>query len=115
LSLLLLRRLNHSMKAPASSSQLQATLQACRGTFITLGVFSGISNILMLTGSFFMLQIYDRVLPSRSVSTLIGLAVLAIILYVFQGVIDVIRSRINVRIGRFFDASISRQVYASIV
>jgi ATP-binding cassette subfamily C protein len=103
------------MKVPSQASQLKATLAACRGTFITLGIFSGVSNILMLTGSFFMLQIYDRVLPSRSVSTLVGLAVLAVILYVFQGIIDVTRSRINVRIGRFFDTSISRQVYAGIV
>src|SRR5205807_5130457 len=40
--------------------------------------------------------------------------VLAVTLYVFQGVIDIIRSRINVRIGRFFDANFSRQVYAGI-
>jgi ATP-binding cassette subfamily C protein len=103
------------MKASAHSSQIRATLHACRGTFITLGVFSGISNVLMLTGSFFMLQIYDRVLPSHSVSTLVGLAALAVILYAFQGVIDIIRSRINVRIGRFFDASFSQRVYAGIV
>jgi PrtD family type I secretion system ABC transporter len=107
--------LNHPMQTPAPSSQLQATLQACRAAFITLGIFSGISNILMLTGSFFMLQIYDRVLPSRSVPTLIGLAVLAFTLYVFQGVIDVVRGRINVRIGRFFDAKLSQQVYCAIV
>jgi ATP-binding cassette subfamily C protein len=115
LSVILLRKLNHSMHTNAPTSQLRATLKACRGTFITLGIFSGTSNILMLTGSFFMLQIYDRVLPSRSVSTLVGLAVLAVILYVFQGVIDIIRSRINVRVGRFVDANFSRRVYASIV
>jgi ATP-binding cassette subfamily C protein len=115
LSVILLRKLNHSMQPKTPTSQLRATLQACRGTFITLGVFSGISNILMLTGSFFMLQLYDRVLPSRSVSTLIGLAVLAIILYVFQGGIDLIRSRINIRIGRFVDANFGRRVYASVV
>src|SRR5215468_4485995 len=103
------------MQTPAASSQLQATLQACRTALITLGIFSGISNILMLTGSFFMLQIYDRVLPSRSVPTLLGLAVLVFSLYVFQGVIDVVRGRMNIRIGRFFDAKLSRQVYCAIV
>jgi ATP-binding cassette subfamily C protein len=49
------------------------------------------------------------------VPTLIGLAVLAFTLYVFQGVIDVVRGRINVRIGRLFDAKLSRQVYCAIV
>ena len=54
--------------------------------------------MLMLTGSFFMLQVYDRVLPSQSVPTLVGLAVLATALYVLQGALEVIRSRVNVRI-----------------
>ena len=53
----------------------------------------------MLTGSIFMLEIYDRVLPSRSVPTLIGLIVLAGGLYVAHGVLDLIRGRILVRIG----------------
>jgi PrtD family type I secretion system ABC transporter len=114
-SLFLLRKLNHSMAATTPRSKLHAALSSCRGALVTLGVFSGISNVLMLTGSFFMLQIYDRVLPSHSVPTLVGLAVLVFILYVFQGAIDVIRGRINVRIGRFLDADLSRQVYAAII
>jgi PrtD family type I secretion system ABC transporter len=115
LSLILLRRLNRSMSATSPQAKLHATLRSCRGALITLGLLSGISNVLMLTGSFFMLQIYDRVLPSRSVQTLVGLATLAVILYVFQGIVDVIRGRINARIGRFFDAGICQQVYAAIV
>jgi PrtD family type I secretion system ABC transporter len=114
MSLILLRKLNRSMSA-RSRSKLHATFYACRGALVSLGIFSGISNILMLTGSFFMLQIYDRVLPSRNVPTLVGLAVLAFILYFFQGIVDVIRSRMNIRIGRFFDAELSRQVYGAIV
>jgi ATP-binding cassette subfamily C protein len=80
-----------------------------------MALFSGLSNILMLTGSFFMLQIYDRVLPSRSVPTLIGLAIIATILYVFQGAIDLVRSRMSARIGRFLDLSLARQVYSAII
>jgi ATP-binding cassette, subfamily C, bacterial PrsD len=53
----------------------------------------------MLTGAMFMLEIYDRVLPSRSVPTLIGIAILAGGLYVAQGLIDLIRGRLLVRIG----------------
>ena len=114
LSLILLRKLKRSMAAHPRS-KLHATFYACRGALLSLGIFSGISNILMLTGSFFMLQVYDRVLPSRSVPTLIGLAVLAFTLYFFQGLVDIVRSRMNVRIGRFFDAELSRQVYRAIV
>ena len=115
LSVILLRNLNRSMMPTTAGPKLQATLRLCRAAIINLAVFSGVSNILMLTGSFYMLQIYDRVLPSRNVATLIGLSILALILYSFQGTIDVIRARINVRIGRFFDAALSQQVYGAIV
>ena len=53
----------------------------------------------MLTGAFFMLEVYDRVLPSRSVPTLVALTVLAITLFAAMGVLDFIRGRILVRIG----------------
>ena len=43
--------------------------------FVGVGLFSGLINVLMLTGPLFMLQIYDRVLPSHSVPTLVGLAI----------------------------------------
>ncbi len=56
-------------------------------------------NLLYLTGSIFMLEIYDRVLPSRSVPTLVGLVILAGGLYMAQGVLDLIRGRILGRIG----------------
>ena len=95
--------------------KLRATLRLCRGTLITLGVFSGVSNILMLTGSIFMLEIYDRVLPSRNVATLVGLSILVLILFAFQGAIDVVRGRINARIGRLINAELSHQVYAAII
>jgi ATP-binding cassette subfamily C protein len=71
--------------------------------------------MLMLTGSFFMLEVYDRVLPSRSVPTLVGLALLAGILFCFQGAIDLIRGRLLVRIGASLDASLSGRVYDAIV
>jgi PrtD family type I secretion system ABC transporter len=96
-------------------TEIGAALHACRGALVGLGIFSGMSNILMLTGSFFMLQVYDRVLPSRSVPTLVGLAVLAVMLYVFQGALDIVRSRINVRVGRFLDHALSRRVYDALV
>ncbi len=53
-------------------SELAEALSACRGTFIAVALMSGMSNILQLTGAFFMLEVYDRVLPSRSVPTLVG-------------------------------------------
>ncbi len=58
-------------------SELAEALAACRGAFYGTALISGMSNILMLTGAMFMLEIYDRVLPSRSMPTLVGLLVLA--------------------------------------
>jgi ATP-binding cassette subfamily C protein len=65
----------------------------------------------MLTGSFYMLQVYDRVLPSRSVPTLIGLSILAAMLFAFMGLHDLIRSRLMVRIAGSLDQSLSPRLY----
>ena len=69
----------------------------------------------MLTGSLFMLEVYDRVLPSRSVPTLVALLILTAGLYAAQGFIDAIRSRILVRIGHSLNESMSMRVYDAIV
>jgi PrtD family type I secretion system ABC transporter len=97
------------------SSELAAALNSCRRAFLAIALFSGMSNILMLTGALFMLEIYDRVLPSRSVPTLVALLILAAGLYAAQGFIDAIRSRIFVRIGRSLDEALSVRVYDAIV
>ena len=63
---------------PTPSSELREALAACWHAFIAIGVMSGLINILYLTGSFYMLEIYDRVLPSRDVfPTLVALSILA--------------------------------------
>ena len=72
-------------------SELGDALRACRSAFIGVGAMSCMINLLYLTGSLFMLEVYDRVLPSRSVPTLVGLAILAGGLYMAQGVLDLIR------------------------
>ena len=62
-----------------------------------------------------MLQVYDRVLPSQSVPTLVGLALLATILFVLQGALEVIRRRVNVRIGAHLDQTLGSRVYDALV
>src|SRR5271155_2062251 len=96
------------------SSELAAALNSCKRAFLAIALFSGMSNILMLTGALFMLEIYDRVLPSRSVPTLVALLILAGGLYGAQGIIDLIRSRILVRAGRSLDEAMSLRVYDAI-
>ncbi|MEH2540887.1 PrtD family type I secretion system ABC transporter [Bradyrhizobium sp. AZCC 1577] len=96
-------------------SEMKAFLGSCRRIFWGLAMFSGLSNLLMLTGSFFMLQVYDRVLPGRSIPTLVALLFLATVLYVFQGGLDLVRNRISARIGRYFDETLGARVFDSMV
>ena len=97
------------------AAELTAALASCRGAFLATGLISGLSNVLMLTGAIFMLEVYDRVLPSRSVPTLIGLAILAVGLYVALGLLDLIRGRILARIGISLDEALSERIYQAIV
>ncbi|GAU80532.1 type I secretion system permease/ATPase [Bosea sp. BIWAKO-01] len=78
-----------------------------RSAFLFLFAISGLINVLALTGSFYMLQVYDRALTSGSVQTLAALSALAIGLYLFQGAFDVIRSQVLVRVGARLDKDIA--------
>src|SRR6202171_6543936 len=96
-------------------SELGDALRACRSAFIGVGVMSCMINLLYLTGSLFMLEVYDRVLPSRSIPTLVGLIILAGGLYVAQGVLDLIRGRILGRIGTSLDEALNARVFDTVV
>lgn len=82
---------------------------------IALVLLSMVSNILMLTGPLFMLQVYDRVLASRSVPTLIALTGLIVVLYAFSAVLDALRTRMAVRIGGAIDANWSPRVFRAVL
>nr|WP_257720210.1 type I secretion system permease/ATPase [Blastochloris viridis] len=82
---------------------------------VGIAMISGVVNVLALTAPLFMLQVYDRVLASRSVSTLVGLAVLAAGLYAVQAVLDVIRARVLLRIGESVDTRLSGPVHDAVV
>ncbi|MDX8497858.1 type I secretion system permease/ATPase [Mesorhizobium sp. VK4C] len=103
-----------SVAEPAPGSELADALHSCRAAFAGVALFSGVSNILMLTGAMFMLQVYDRVLPSRSVPTLIAMAILAGILFVGQALIDLARGRIMTRIGAELDDAVGGRVFAAV-
>ncbi|MBB4360368.1 ATP-binding cassette subfamily C protein [Bradyrhizobium sp. CIR18] len=96
---------------PARAHQMSSPLHACRGVLVGLGLITAMLNVLYLTGSFFMLEVYDRVVPSRSVPTLIGLAALVGALYSFQAFLDILRGRILVRIGEWLDRAFSARAY----
>jgi PrtD family type I secretion system ABC transporter len=109
----------HSARQPpapkTSRSPIAVALSACRGAFVAVSLFSGMINVLMLTGSLFMLQVYDRVLPSRSIPTLIGLVALVALLYAFQGILEFVRGRILTRIGGSLDEELAEKIIAATI
>lgn len=100
---------------PPTGSELSAAMASCRGAFLGTALISGMSNILTLAGAMFMLEVYDRVLPSRSMPTLVGLVVLVGGLFTALGLLDAIRGRILARIGGMIDEALSGRVYETLV
>lgn len=101
--------------APAlSANPIRRTLAKSKDLFVAVGLFSGVINLLALTGSFYMLQVYDRVLPSNSVPTLIGLTVLMALLYIANGFLDFIRVRVMARVGVRVDNDVRSSVFRAI-
>ena len=84
-------------------------------SFFGVGLASALINILYLTGSFFMLQVYDRVLPSKSIPTLLSLCLLALVLYIFQGWFEIVRSRMLVRISASLDEVLNGRVFQAML
>ena len=96
------------MRKNAEKRSISKVLAGFRGALVAIFAISGVVNILALTGALYMLQIYDRVLSSQSVPTLVTLSILAISLYLFQGTLDVIRSQVLVRLGAKLDHRLAR-------
>jgi PrtD family type I secretion system ABC transporter len=105
------------MPAPATSvhPDVAAALRDCRRAFGSVALFSGVVNLLMLAGPLYMLQIYDRVLSSRSVPTLIALTVFLVGAYAFQGALDLIRARVVVRAAALLDQRLALAVHGAVI
>jgi PrtD family type I secretion system ABC transporter len=93
--------------------ELTDALRQCLRPLGGVAVFSALINLLALTGSLYMLQVYDRVIPSHNTATLIALTILMVGLYVAFGAFDLLRSRIMMRIGFRFDRLMRRPVFAA--
>ncbi|SEN32441.1 type I secretion system ABC transporter, PrtD family [Loktanella fryxellensis] len=94
-------------------AELLAVRHEGRALYWAVGIFSFFVNMLMLTGPLYMLNVYDRVLGSRSVETLIALSVLVVFLYGLMGVLDFVRGRVMGRLGARFQARLDRRVFAA--
>jgi ATP-binding cassette, subfamily C, bacterial exporter for protease/lipase len=90
--------------------ELKRALSQLRASFVTVAVFSGFLNVMMLAPSLYMMQVYDRVLGSRNETTLLVLTILIIGAYLFMGALESIRSWVLVRVGARLDAMLSVRV-----
>ncbi|TPJ95438.1 type I secretion system permease/ATPase [Mesorhizobium sp. B2-5-9] len=89
--------------------------QAFAGSRVFLAgafLFSCLVNMLALSAPIFMIEVYDRVIPSKSVPTLVALLVLVAGLYAFSGLLDVLRGRVMTRIAAAIDATLTHRVFA---
>ena len=100
--------LQRKSKPKPDPGAVQLALQASRRYFWSVAIFSGLVNLLVLAGPLYMLQIYDRVLASRSVPTLVALSICLLFAYLFQGLFDIVRNRIVTRAGAIFNREIGR-------
>ena len=94
---------------------LAAALKECRKAFLSVALFSGVVNMLMLAGPLYMLQVYDRVLASRSVPTLVALSLLLVLSYGFQAGLELVRSRLVVRIASLLDLRLDTCVFDAVI
>ena len=94
-------------------AELVKTRKQSRGLYWVVGIFSFFVNLLMLTGPLYMLNVYDRVLSSRSFETLLALTALVAFLYAMMGILDFVRGRVMGRVGARFQASLDRRVFGA--
>ncbi len=101
------------MAKQQDATDLQRALKACRGSFVSVGFFSMFVNLLMLVPPMYMLQVYDRVLTTQSSETLLMLTLVVVFLFMVMGGLELVRSRMLVRVGNRLDTTINARLYGA--
>lgn len=100
---------------PAQAREkLDAIAAHTRRALTTVAIVSAVLNVLLLGGSIYMMLVYDLVLPAHSIPTLVGLAILILVVYAFQGVLDFIRGRLLIHFGAAVDVDLNRDIHSLI-
>ncbi|MDV5099965.1 type I secretion system permease/ATPase [Pseudomonas sp. LSJ-87] len=100
-------------KPPRTRSELADVLFRLRRSFFALAAFSGVINVMMLTPAIYMLQVYDRALVSRNVTTLTMLTLLVIGLFMLMSSLEMVRTRVLIRVGNFLDMDLNRRIFSA--
>ena len=103
------------LQGAPKGAELRRAWWANGGLFLAVGLFSIFTNLLLLIGPLYMLQVYDRVLSSRSVETLVALTVLIAFLFGVMGVLDMVRARVMSRAAARFQSKLDRRVFDAVI
>ena len=95
--------------------ELKRVMAACRRAWVGVALFSACVNVLMLSVPIYMMQLYDRVLSTRSVDTLLVLSVMVVVALVVFGLLDALRVRVAARVGSWLDRELGASVLSGAV
>ncbi|WP_350304674.1 type I secretion system permease/ATPase [Photorhabdus viridis] len=101
------------MKLHLPKDEITDVIRARSRVFWTIGLFTAFINLLMLVPSVYMLQVYDRVLPSGNEITLLMLTLITLGMFTMMGMLEYIRSMIVIRIGSQLDMKLNNRVYTA--
>ena len=99
----------------AMPTDIASEIQHSRGVLLFVAMLSGVTNLLALTGSMYMLQVYDRVIPSRSIPTLIGFTTIMIAFFLAFGLLVLVRERIMERLSLRIDRVLRERVFKAVL
>src|ERR1700694_161339 len=108
------RGISNLLSTFASDNPVTLGLHESARRMVGIAGFSGVINVLMLSGSLYMLQVYDRVIPSRNIATLLGLSLMVLCAYLMQGYFDALRSRMLCRVATLFDAGLQEAIHTAL-
>jgi ATP-binding cassette subfamily C protein PrsD len=108
------RGISSLLSALNSDDPVALGLRDSARRMVGIAVFSGVINVLMLSGSLYMLQVYDRVIPSRNIATLLGLSLMVLFAYLVQGYFDALRARMLCRVATLFDAGLQGAIHIAL-
>ncbi|KPG94801.1 peptidase [Pseudomonas sp. RIT-PI-q] len=100
-------------KLSSTRSELADAIFRLRRSFYSLAGFSGVINVMMLTPAIYMLQVYDRALVSRNVTTLTMLTILVIGLFLLMATLEMFRTRVLIRVGNCLDMDLNRRIFTA--
>ena len=106
--------LRNAVPTVAGDDPVAVGLRASARRMVGVAAFSGVVNILMLSGSLYMLQVYDRVIPSRNIATLFGLSLMVLLAYLIQAYFEALRARMLCRVATMFDVGMQEAIHTAL-